>query len=61
MCYLGNIHMGIVVYFGVFALALICGPIRGIPFYWQLIDGSFGLFALYPLWRIVKLSRELQA
>jgi hypothetical protein len=61
VCYLGNIHTGIVVYFGVFALALICGPIRGVPFYWQLIDCSFGLFALYPVWRIVKLSRELQA
>ena len=27
----------------VFPLALIAGPIRGIPFYWQLIDCSFGV------------------
>ena len=59
--YIGNIHMGILACFGIFALALICGPIRGIPFYWRLIDCSFGLVALHPLWRILKLSRELQA
>jgi hypothetical protein len=29
---------------GVPLLALIAGPIRGIPFYWRLIDCSFGLF-----------------
>jgi len=28
---------------GVFALALIAGPIRGIPPYWRFIDCSFGL------------------
>lgn len=32
-----------------FPLALIAGYIRGIPFYWQLIDCSFGLFGLIPL------------
>ncbi len=30
-------------------LALICGPIRGIPFYWRLIDCSFGIFGVLPL------------
>jgi hypothetical protein len=29
---------------GVPLLALIAGPIRGIPFYWRLIDCSFGIF-----------------
>jgi hypothetical protein len=29
---------------GVPLLALIAGPIRGIPFYWRLIDCSFGVF-----------------
>lgn len=27
----------------------ICGPIRDIPFYWQLIDSSFGIFGIIPL------------
>ncbi|HEY0075800.1 MAG TPA: hypothetical protein VGB77_16990 [Abditibacteriaceae bacterium] len=31
-------------------LAFICGPIRGIPFYWQLIDCSFGVVGILPLW-----------
>ena len=45
----------------VFPLALIAGPIRGIPFYWQLIDCSFGVFSfalLYYCYRcILKLER----
>jgi hypothetical protein len=31
-------------------LALVCGEIRGIPLYWRLIDISFGVFGLVPLW-----------
>jgi len=27
----------------------ICGAIRQIPFYWQLIDSSFGIFGMIPL------------
>lgn len=44
----------------VWPLALICGPIRGIPFYWQLIDCSFGVVGLIP--RIVcrKLIKRLE-
>lgn len=34
----------------IFPLAFICGPIRGIPFYWQLIDCSFGAVGILPLW-----------
>ena len=40
----------------VLLLALIAGPVRGIPFYWRLIDCSFGVFGamvLWPVWRIV--------
>ena len=31
-------------------LALVCGAVRGIPIYWRLIDISFGVFGLVPLW-----------
>lgn len=34
----------------VLPLALICGPIRGIPVFWRLIDCSFGVFGIIPLW-----------
>jgi len=33
----------------VIPLALVCGPIRGIPVYWRLIDCSFGVFGIIPL------------
>ncbi|NQT15532.1 MAG: hypothetical protein HQ582_22430 [Planctomycetes bacterium] len=40
-------------------VALICGPLRGIPFYWQLIDCSFGVFGVIPLWFCRKFTQEL--
>ncbi|HLX69153.1 MAG TPA: hypothetical protein VKV04_05945 [Verrucomicrobiae bacterium] len=30
--------------------AMVCGAMRGIPFYWRLIDCSFGVFGFVPLW-----------
>lgn len=33
----------------VIPLAMVCGPLRGIPFYWRLIDCSFGIFGAIPL------------
>ena len=44
---------------GVIPLALICGAIRGIPFYWRLIDCSFGIFGLIPLTLARKFTLEL--
>jgi len=40
---------GVVACLGVLPLALIAGPIRGIPFYWRLIDCSFGIIGVLPL------------
>lgn len=34
----------------VIPLAFICGPIRDIPFFHQLIDCCFGVFGIIPLW-----------
>jgi hypothetical protein len=42
-------------------LALICGPIRGIPFGWRLIDCSFGVFGAIPLWYCLCLTKKLEA
>ena len=30
--------------------AMICGAARGIPFYWRLIDCSFGIVGFVPMW-----------
>lgn len=43
------IDFGILACLGVLPLALICGPLRGIPFFWQLVDCSFGIFGIIPL------------
>ncbi len=40
-------------------LALIAGPLRGIPLWWQLIDISFGVFGLIPLWIVRKQIKTL--
>ena len=43
------IQFGVIACAGVLPLALIAGPIRGIPFYWRLIDCSFGIVGIVPL------------
>jgi hypothetical protein len=56
------VEFGMIACLMVIPLALICGPIRGIPFCWQLIDCSFGVFGLFPLaivrWMIVSLDNR---
>ena len=43
------ITFGLIACAGVIPLALIAGCIRGIPFYWRLIDCSFGVVGAIPL------------
>jgi hypothetical protein len=43
----------------VLPLALICGPIRGIPFAWRLIDCSFGIGGAIPLLYCLSLARKM--
>lgn len=59
--HLDVIKVGIAACVLVVPLALICGPIRGIPFYWRLIDCAFGLGGIIPLWLVLRLSRHLHA
>jgi len=41
-------------------LAFICGPIREIPFFWRLIDTSFGVFGILPLWYVRRKIKILE-
>ena len=41
-------------------LALIAGPVRGIPFYWRLIDCSFGVFGALVLWPAYRIAGRLE-
>jgi len=43
------ITFGLIACAGVLPLALIAGPIRGIPLAWRLIDCSFGIVGCIPL------------
>jgi hypothetical protein len=40
--------------------ALVFGALRGIPVWWRLIDGSFGVFGFIPLWFCRKWAMELE-
>jgi hypothetical protein len=53
------VEFGMIACLMVIPLALICGPIRGIPFCWQLIDCSFGVFGLIPLAIVRKMILSL--
>lgn len=44
----------------VIPLALICGHIREIPVFWRLIDCSFGVFGIIPLYILYIYIRKLQ-
>lgn len=55
------IDFGMIACAGIIPLALICGPIRGILFYWQLIDMSFGVFGVIPLLVVRRMIKRLEA
>lgn len=55
------VHFGMIACIGVIPLAFICGPIRSIPFYWTLIDCSFGVFGIIPLWVLHKYIKKLES
>lgn len=54
------IKFGMIACMMVIPLALIAGPIRHIPFFWQLIDCSFGVIGIIPLYVCFKNIKELE-
>lgn len=54
------VQFGLIACFAIFPLALICGPIRGIPWGWTLIDCSFGFFGAIPLGYVWRWIRRLE-
>ena len=57
--YEGVLKVGIAASLLVIPLAFICGPIRGIPVVWRLIDCSFGILCLLPLAFALRKIRRL--
>ncbi len=54
------IDFGLIACVAVVPNALTFGSLRGIPFYWQLIDCSFGVFGFIPLWIARRWTAELE-
>ena len=52
------IEFGMIACALVIPLALIFGPLRGIPFFWRLIDCSFGIIGFIPLWIVRREIRQ---
>ncbi|MFE9428189.1 hypothetical protein ACFYNO_35125 [Kitasatospora sp. NPDC006697] len=44
---------------GILPLALVCGPLRGIPFFWSCVDMSFGLVGAVPLLIVLRAINRL--
>ncbi|MFE0644741.1 hypothetical protein ACFW2Y_24480 [Streptomyces sp. NPDC058877] len=55
------IEFGMIACVGIIPLALICGPIRGIPFWWSVVDMSFGVIGILPLLHVRRLTKRLEA
>ena len=54
------IQWGMIACVLVLPLAFIAGPLRGIPFGWQLLDISFGVIGIIPLFIVYRLIRKLE-
>jgi hypothetical protein len=54
------LQFGVIACAGVVPLALIAGPIRGIPPYWRLIDCTFGFVGVVPLLICLRYIHQLE-
>jgi hypothetical protein len=54
------VQFGMIACAMVIPLALIAGEVREIPFGWRLIDCSFGVFGIVPLWICYRDIRRLE-
>jgi len=54
------VEFGIIACLLVIPLALVCGPIRGIPLFWRVIDCLFGVIGLIPLAIVRKMILRIE-
>ncbi|MFE7838138.1 hypothetical protein ACFU53_19410 [Streptomyces sp. NPDC057474] len=54
------VEFGMIACAGIVPLALICGPIRDIPFWWTVVDMSFGVFGVIPLYVVRQRIKRLE-
>ena len=53
-------QFGIIACLAIFPLAFIAGPLRGIPFWWQVVDSSFGIIGLVVMWPVYTMTKTLE-
>jgi hypothetical protein len=53
------VEFGMIACVLVIPTALICGPVRGIPFFWRLLDCSFGVVGIIPLYLARRMIGDL--
>lgn len=56
-----TLYTGIFACVAVVPLAMICGPLRGIPFHWRLLDCTFGAIGMIPLIYCLSLLRKMES
>ena len=54
-------NWGLIVCAAVVPYAVVLGALRGIPWWWRLIDSAFGVAGFVPLWYCRKWSGEIAA
>ncbi|HYW07748.1 MAG TPA: hypothetical protein VE913_12370 [Longimicrobium sp.] len=54
------IEWGMIACAAVIPLALIAGPLRDIPAYWRVVDASFGVVGIIPLWLCRRWTLRLE-
>ena len=55
------IQFGMIACAMVIPLALIAGPIRDIPWWWRMVDCSFGVLGIIPLYLCYRNIKKLAA
>ena len=55
------IEFGMIACLLVIPYAFVMGEVRGVPWFWRLIDCSFGIFGIIPLWWCRRLIKQLPA
>ncbi len=55
------IEFGLIACVSIFPLAFIAGAVRGIPFFWQCIDCSFGVIGGMLLWVVYRKIKTLES
>lgn len=55
------IEFGMIACLMVIPMALISGPMRGVPFFWRMFHCSFGIIGIIPLYFCYKKIKQLEA